>query len=290
MDLKNIGAIIGGIVVGVMLLATILVPIVSTSMITAGDEITMTNTGVSDYVLGRMSGDDEVVIEYTDSGLTLNGEPFTPLTQRQTWAPIAYSDAGELDIRTANYTLRWAVYSEGADTTYISINAAGESVTLTPALVTVYNEGVETEYPVSMIYCVSIEDDDSIAVRDLGGANTAYIKSIKDVLAIGSYTSGENDTMYSVIDGQLTIGNDAYTSSLNYTTTPTSGTTDILTLTSFTITVGEESFTPYNVLVPYEVTGHEDSGALYDLLGIIPLLVTVGILMAVVMWAFARRE
>lgn len=290
MDIKNMAGIVVGVVIAVTLFASLMIPVVNDAQTTAGDEVTMTNRGVSDYILGRMSGDDEIVIEYTDSGLTLNGEPFTPLYQRQTWVPLAYADSGELDIRTANYTLRWAVYSEGADTTYISINAAGESVTLTPTLVTVYNEGVSTEYPVSIIYSVGIEDVDSIAVRDLGGANTAYIKSIKDVLAIGSYTSGENDTMYSVIDGKLTIGNDSYTSSLNYTTTPTSGTTDILTLTSFTITIGGETFTPYNVLVPYEVTGHADSGATYSLLGILPILVVIGIILGVLGMLFIRRE
>lgn len=282
-------AVIMTILVGVILIGTLLAPTIEGIQKTAGDEITLKNSGVSDYVLGRMSGDDSVTIEFTDSGTTLNGEPFTPLTQRQTWVPLAYADSGELDIRSSTYAMRWAIYTEGSDTTYKNINSAGDSITLTPTLVTVVDEGVATEYPVTMIYCFSIEDVDSIAVRDLGANNTAYIKDIKDVLAIGSYTSGENDTMYKVIDGQLTIGNDTYESSLNYTTTTTSGTTDILTLSSFVISIGEETFTPYNVLVPYEVSGHEDSGAAYTLYGVIIVLFIV-VLFVVAVRSLISRE
>jgi hypothetical protein len=50
-----------------------------------------------------------------------------------------------------------------------------------------------------------------------------------------------------------------------------------------------ETFTPYRILVPYEISGHATSGSMYDMLGVIPLLVTIGLILGVVGVIASRR-
>lgn len=106
----------------------------------------------------------------------------------------------------------------------------------------------------------------------------------KDIILAGAYTSGELDTGYYYgKDGVLTILNTSYTGEINFSQTLTDGTTDIYdTLVTVSVTDGTntEEFSPYRALVPYEVSGHSDTGAVYNMVGLLPLLIAIGAITA----------
>ena len=281
MDLKNIGAIVGGIVIGVILLTTLLVPIVSTSLITAGDVVEYDNPIGNNYTLSDYSS--ELVFERDSSGVvTVNDET------------ISNENSGFV-IATDGISI---YYAFGGRLYFVDLNSAiaDYSASSTVHITVEYSDGVGTftnldnnttvTAPYTWMYVYTQNGDYDSAYFNSRGY---YVNSINDVVCTGYYGSGENDTGYTLKDGILTLSED-FESSVTYDLELVEGTTDIYTMTNLKIHVGEEEFTPWVCLVPATISGHSTSGALYSMLDMIPLLVTVGIIMAVVMWAFARRE
>lgn len=128
-----------------------------------------------------------------------------------------------------------------------------------------------------------------------GAVTGAYChKNPNDFIIYGStYTSGDLDTYYAFGNGVMNCGVSDYTLTLNWGASKVDGTTDIYKVTScnLTVTDGEnsETFTPYRCLYLYEVNGHQSSGAMYDIYGLIPLIVAVGLLMFAITAILIRR-
>ena len=127
-----------------------------------------------------------------------------------------------------------------------------------------------------------------------GSVVTAYChKTPNDFIFYGStYTSGELDTYYAFGNGVMHWAVSDYTATLNWDASKVDGTTDIYKVTTCNITVSDgessETFTPYRCLYLYEVNGHLTKGAMYDIIGILPLIAGVGLLLLVCVEVFRR--
>jgi hypothetical protein len=138
------------------------------------------------------------------------------------------------------------------------------------------------------VYSVGSSNSVKYVAPDVGTYDLVLVSSYKDIVALGAYTSGDNDTMYRLVNGVLTIGG-AFDHSFNVETSLYEGTTDIYKIDNLTITIGGESFTPYYVLVPVEVSGHATSGATYTILSVVPIVVVAGLIMAGI-YVFISRK
>lgn len=117
----------------------------------------------------------------------------------------------------------------------------------------------------------------------------ATYHDMSDFIAMGNYTTGENDTYYLAKDGVISLSESQYNASLTtINTTDVSGTTDVYRGT-LRVNVDDESFTPFVWAVKKTIDGHEDSGALYDVYGLIPLMVAIGLLMFAITAILIRR-
>lgn len=289
MDLKNIGGIVAGLVIAVVLLASVLVPIISTAMITIGEEASFDNTVRETYTYNVWDGEDVTFVftkDNTANTYTVNGDSVT-LTAAQNILIasnfFSMRTGGQATNPGINYQYQGLTAGAEATLTYAISNGA---YTLTIGE-TVFTGDLEW-----MVYAVA---DGETGTSDLGQLTTPssrfYTSDAQNIVVLGNiYTTGDNDTYYAYYNGDLTVNEEyASMSSVDISKTVKDGYTNIYN-TSVTVQIGEESFTPYFILAPITVNGNEASGAMYDLLGIIPLLVTVGILMGIVTAVFVRRE
>lgn len=135
-------------------------------------------------------------------------------------------------------------------------------------------------------YVVCNESEAGYLESTRTGQYEFYLSNDKDVVCSGVYTTGENDTYYWYYNGVAHVSED-YTCSFTTNKVLVDGTSDVYKGTA-NFTIGNETFTPYRVLMPLEVTGHATKGALYEIFGILPLLVGVGLLLMICIEVFRR--
>ena len=307
MDPKHLTAVIVSAILGVILLVTVVAPIVSDGQTTTGDPITLTNN--SPIVLREVEPGDVLKCTSTydttsHNTWTLNDEPVTTLTTSSLgWNVGVMSDGFYMQIlgaENSNMAIWYDMTSTSAAINYV--NSATETNTLRTytvtfgdgTITTVFDSGSGSPstktYEYSWGYSICPYGEGEYCAPVSGGVG--IVKDPNQVILCGAYTSGDLDTMYYYKDGQTYVSNDAYTMTANITTAVHTGTTDIYDATvSVDMTDGTdtETFTPYRILVPYEVTGHADSGSLYSMLGVIPIVVAIGIVLGVVSMAIVNR-
>lgn len=307
MEIKQVSTIIT-ITVVIVCVAAILVPVVNDAQVNAGDETTLTND--SSVVLREVESGDvlKCTSTYADSAVTnvwtLNDETVTNTTGSSvTWNAGIISDGYYLQLLSGNSANMAVAYSM-ADSTATAAYLAGATSTYNSRTLTItfgdssisraYYDGSTTStssYDYTWAYTVCPYDDGEYCCAVSGG--TGIVDSASDVLLCGAYTSGELDTMYYYKDGTSYVSNTDYTMTPSITTELHSGTTDIYDATvsvSMTDGTDTESFTPYRIFVPYEVTGHATSGGYYSLLGAIPVMVIVGLLVTTIGMMAIRRD
>lgn len=120
------------------------------------------------------------------------------------------------------------------------------------------------------------------------GNESYYVNSLNDLVLSGLYSTGENDTVYSFKDGTMYTYGD-YEASTTGTLTAYGNSYDGYTLSDITVSIGDETFTPYRCLVPKDVTVH-NKNLEYTLVGIIPVLILVGVLMMIVTAFISNRR
>lgn len=306
MDTQNLMKVIISVIVGVVLFSAILVPTVGTALVTAGDEITKTNTTA--IVLREVESGDVLKCTSTydtdtstrTNTWTLNDEEITNLSgSAATWNVGIMSDGMYLQIYDSSNNSIGLTYGMSDVTTarYESASTADSpeiTVTITFGDGTISYEkstGYTATYDYTWGYVLCPYDEGEYCAAVSGGVG--YVSDASDVILCGAYTSGELDTMYSYKDGTTYVSNSAYTMTADIDLELTEGTTDIYTATvSVDMSDGTstETFTPYRILLPYEVEGHADSGANYSLISIIPLLVLVGLVLGAVGAFISRRD
>lgn len=308
MGIKLVNAIIT-ITVAVICIAAMLVPVVGDVQKTAGDQVTLTND--SSLMLKEVESGDVLKLVRTVTSVAtptysdvwyLNDEPITGVSG-SAWNVGIVSDGIYMQIlgRTnssaawwlpmgstnmiANYWTASSVTEDNGSVTS-TVTFGDDSLTVLSG-----NTNSSASYDYTWAYVVCPQADGEYCCAISGG--TGIVESASDVILCGAYTSGELDTMYYYKDGTSYVSNTDYTMTPSITTSLHSGTTDIYDATvsvSMTDGTDTESFTPYRIIVPYEVTGHATSGGYYSLLGAIPVMVIVGLLVTTIGMMVIRRN
>ena len=269
------------LVVGIILAGSVLVPVLNDAKEDLGNPATLTNTSNNKVPLKYWEGEEIVyAFDNTNKVFTRDGENVTWYSNQLIFTTSDFS----LWSRAATNDYKLAILGDTSDvhnSFTVTISADG-SCTILRGSTTVY-EGVLTW----AVY----QDPDGTAnlVEHQGGS---YLTGVKDNLIIlgNLYTTGENDTYYSYYNGVLTVGEEyADNSSVSITSTLKEGYTDIYT-NDVSVIIGEESFTPYYIVIPATVSGHEAAGAAYSLLGAIPVIVIVALLVAAIGMIAVRRN
>lgn len=280
------------VTVAIIMIASVLVPVISDALPNVGDPITVSNQNFDSYYKDVDDGDTLVI---TDTTASFNGNPIDIFSYRGAfYADKAYS---YLYGAPSNGIIGFVVDDTGNANKFELV--AGRTWTITYgddsiSIVGVADGAAPIEWSKSNFnWILSISDptnSDYYTIEDLRYAD-AYVTNAKSqVIYSGYYETGENDTFLSYRNGVITQELDGeYDISVDFDTTLKEGTTDIYKV-GVTITVDDEAFVPFLVLVPGVVYGHEDGGSAYAaLLAIIPLTI-VSILIATVALVMHRNR
>ena len=303
METKNIMSIMVVALVGAVILTGFL-PVLGATQDNIGEPITLKNN--SNIVLREVVEGDVLAVERTviaentfKDVWTLNDDEITTLSGTTvTWNVGIISDGIYMQINSAsnaagsyykmNQTTPSAQYF-GVTSTVVGSSTI-TSFTFANGEVTVNYAGATSTVSYTWGYVVCNLEDGSYYSAETGGVGIC--KKASDLILCGAYTSGELDTMYSYVNGVGYVSNSAYTMTVDADLTKHAGTTDIYDITTSVVMsdgANDETFTPYRVFLPYEVTGHQTVGAMYDIYGLIPLIVTVGLLMFAITAILIRR-
>lgn len=309
--MKNLIGILIGAVCVICIIGSTLVPSVNDILVTAGDEITLTNT--TSIVLRETEPGDVLKctsVYDTDSSShtdtwTLNDEEITSLSgSAATWNVGLMSDAIYLQIYASSNSAAGILYSMSSSTpSAIYLGGANSSNTERTysfsfgdsAITYDYSDSLSVTssatYDYTWAYSICPYADGEYCAAVSGGVG--YVSDPDEVILSGAYTTGDFDTMYYYKDGVSYVSNTSYSMTADIDTEVTEGTTDIYTATvSVDVSDGTdtESFTPYRILIPYEVSGHATSGVNYALYSMIPILTVMAFVIAFVFTVTKGRE
>ena len=279
------------LIVGIIIVGCVLIPVVSDAQTTMGNPVTYNNlpgSGGQLFVTDDVSGSHHVVMSASDNTITYDdlviwdGETnlisrgFVVVTNAiivtnvGAYITVCYgSDQYQFNAGWGN---SYDVTFEDGTATMIRTSSGGTQTTFTATYDWIG-------------YWVS-EGGNYINTSSTG---RCYTNGLNDIIACGLYSSGENDTFYTVKDGTISVTEDFPASIELSNSTLVAGTTDI-NFSYLIVNVGDESFTPYVWAVPAEIHGHASSGTSYDLLGIIPLMVILGIVIAAAGSIYFKNE
>jgi hypothetical protein len=286
MEPKNVLQMVIAVAIGVIMLGP-LASVVAGAQENVGPETNLTNSVSADYTYNLWNGED-ITFEFTKgtpNTYSVNGETVTLNAAQQILIASNFFSmrSGGLPANPGiNY--EYLGSTAGAEDTLSYVIENGE-YTLT------IGDTVLTGTLDWMVYAVA---DGKTGTSGLGQLTTPasafYTSNANKIVVLGNiYTTGDNDTYYAYYDGKLTVNEDYEDNSkVNIVKTIANGYTDIYS-TTLSVSIGEETFTPYFVLAPITISGHEASESMYDLLGVIPLLVTIGLILGIVGVVAVRR-
>lgn len=279
MNNKIIGVVLA-CAVGIIIVSTVLVPIISDAKTITGDIIEVSNQNFNAYYSDAENGD---TLTLTDTTVSFNGNNIETFTYRG----AIYADSfymylfgsvseGRIGFITDNTGLENSFNLSSGRTWTITYNNGSVNV------VGVADSQSDLSWTKSDIdwalFISNPTDADYHTIEDLRYSKAYTTDPETQVICSGYYETGENDTFYSYRDGVIKLNQGAdYTTSVTFGTELKEGTTDIYD-TNITISIGEESFTPFLCLVPGTVTGHSVSGAAVSMLSIIVPFMLVAIL------------
>lgn len=272
---------------GVILAGSLLMPVISDAQTTMGDPITYTNpTGSYGelYVTDDVSGTHSVVMSASDNTITYDDEVITSAVRGY----LVVTDA-----ITVVYTGSYMTICYGSD--QYQFNASwGNSYDITfedgtATMVRTSSGGTQTTFTKEYTWIGYKVSEGGNYVNN-STTDRVYSNGVKNMIAMGNYTTGDNDTFYIIKDGEVSLSDTTYTGSVAlYSDTPVTGTTDIM-YSYIVVSVDDETFTPYVWAVEKTIKGHETAGAAYDLLGALPIMVIIGLVLAATAAIMAKRN
>lgn len=273
------------LVVGIILAGSVLMPVLNDAQTTLGNPATINNTIKTDSPEYTIWDGSDIEFEYSTSTTeyTINGVTYSYAADTQRIL-IASNDFA---CRNGGTLASPVIVSQ-----YVTL----DSQLTKPFTFTVADKEYTLEldgntYTGNVDWLVYACDEGNANLGQVPQNTTIYTSNSNGMIVLGNiYTTGDNDTFYSYYDGDLTV-NSAYadSSSIDITKTLADGYTDIYQ-TAITVNVGDESFTPFFILIPKTVEGHAAAGATYSLVGAIPVMVIVALLMAAVGAIALRRN
>lgn len=329
MDLKSFGGLIGGIVVAILLATAVLIPIIDSTQATIGDEITKINESSNINRADYYDEDVTIVLTGVanasdNSGTTITINDIEFENPNVGYVPLCVSDEFLIFFNSkTNSRMGGLTYFNGSATTSVNLSASHEYTIVYSAsdkTINMTNTDLSdssttdmlTDYPTGDSLFTWKTDGSYIQTSDF---SNVFVKmdTIEDKTA-GVFIIRQNidiDGVSTPIEGIAYKGGEViipptsgdYDISCNVNVTGleiADGTTDIYTggTPTFTISltntetsvVDTQTLTPTYSFVLEKATGHESGGTMYNLLGIIPILVIVGIFMGIIATIFIRRE
>lgn len=279
MEIKNIMSIMVVAIVGAVILTGFL-PVIGATQDNIGEPIILTNESYEYVALS----DGDVNVSYSSGAFSVNGEPQT-VTAR----------GGQI-IFACDYVIVWFNGSVpyGSYLTQASgirnITAFDLSVTVGKlnGSITYDNNVTQTVTDQDITFSFYFDPNGEYSVFDLRNTHP-YIAKDTDVVAVGTFYTGDNKTFYWYYNGVAGGVVPDYTYNATIEKSKANGMIDIYTLDSVTFDISGETFTPFYMIVQKDITGHSASGALYDIYALIPLIVAVGLLMFVITAILIRR-
>lgn len=274
---NNLLTLIITLVVGVILAGSMLAPVVADARTTTSTEVNYTNEST---LFKMASAEETVTISLVSGTVTLNGAEVTHTTNSN----ILLSDAFSVDqfLYQGNWLTR-AWYKDSTTLSYpTAFNLTFENGTVTG---TVTSGGTTNDINDTYTYLYYADASGNLTQISSAVREDIYVNSTNDIILAGLYYTGSNSTTYSYIDGNFELDGE-YTGSVDFDTESVG--IDVVKVTGITVTIGEETFTPYRFLVPAEVTGHTET-SISSLLGVIPIMVIVAILMTAIGAITLRR-
>lgn len=276
-----------GLTVGIIILASALMPILVEAQEASGDPITLVNTTNAVLTDAKVGDVLDVHRVTTSSGAedtwTYNGKLVsTPTGGQIQWNVAIISDgiyaqanardnssAGELwNLDTIDATRTYFGGSRTVEGDYHTTFTFGAD-TITVSITGYAVGGIAREVPYTWAKVICPLEDATYTAAVVGGQG--FVNDTDDILLCGAYTSGSNKTMYAYKDGELYLSNPAYEGNVNISADLHEGTSDIYDVV-VSVDVGSENFTPYRIYVPYEVSGHQTKGNAYSIYGAIPVV------------------
>ena len=290
METKSLVQTAVAVLVAVTVLVTVLFPITSSAQETIGESVTVENTMVAygQYRLDEVVGDAVITVGTIEGSYGIAvGEAFVPIV------PAANTNLISSDVVSvnpnANGTLTAITLANG--TQHVAHASDTLVITLTGGVATITLNSQElyvSEY--NSLY--ALKQDGAWAGHDV--ADGTAVRSINDVRGSGAYKVGDAYILWFINNGHV-YGTPGYTFTMSYDEELKEGTTDIYIISNIVITASEEGGEPVTinatrVLTHATVEGHESGGAGYTLIGIIPILVIVGLILAVIGFAIRYRD
>lgn len=272
-----------GILIGLVMVAGLIIPIVNDAQSHAGERIIYNNDAQMTTYREAVPGDVLSIYRLADYDVwALNGTRVTGLDLPNTiaWNVAVMSDGLYVEyISHSNASIgSWRPMDESilnekfyiGGTIYTAANPL--NITFGSETITVVTINNTYTLPYTWAY-VPCNLEDATYMASATSTEGGYVHSAEDVTLCGHYSSGDNDTTYYYHNGEGWNYHN-FPMSVDVSLDKVEGTTDIYVAKS-TVDMGGETFNPYRMLVPYEVVGHADSGAAYTLLGIVPLMAIV---------------
>lgn len=272
------------VLIGVILIGSVMAPSITAIQKTAGDEVTVTNSTITDNFNYKKWTGEETIISYTGGNLSTTGE----YTINGESSGLTFSSVQRIVLASDEFSIRTGGSSSTGPILLIQTIYANNNIQGTAFTFTVSTDGTYTltyasnEYTGTITWMVYATADGTLNLGQMPlNSESFYTSPRNDIIILGSvYITGENDTFYSYYNGDLTVAPDyADVSSIDISTSPAEGYIDIYD-TTVTLTIGDESFTPYYILAPIDVTGLEEGGAAYTLYGIIIVLFIIVLFVA----------
>lgn len=301
MDPKRIVALVVGASVMVLIFSALLVPIINDATTT---EKTLENTGY--FYMEKYGTDEEVTIAWdpaTPKKITVNGEAYNPNTPVNQFVNVAigdnwyfrYADGGSNTYVQVSYGGIDQIVGSNSDEVAVTVTCSNGTATITKGTTTqtaTYTElyvisGDEGEYIMkNATESVTVAGD-----TEFIGLGTTMLGTGKAVLKVtGNVEDGAEVTVIGSTPSGATV------SDIEVSATPLTNYVGFaLTLITFTISVEDTDYpaTYSYFIVPAEVTlelaVHPDS-ATNALLSAIPIIVMIGIVLAVVGVAIVGRN
>lgn len=292
MDISKAAYSVIGLVIAVLIVATVAAPIISEAQ-SQSEPVTLYNESAL-YFREAQAGDTLIGVRDDSSGSivdtwTLNGV----VLNTPTWNSAVFSDGFYLTINSASNASMGAYYdlsdssvqakyfgglSDNVHRVQVSFAFYADHVTVTGQSATDY----------SYTWCyIPTSSTDGEYYASMRGASDIVVSSVNDIIYCGAYTTGSNNSTYYGVNGEITAS--AGSASVAVSTEAHDNTT-LLDVKSIVITIGSETFTPYFVLVPYEVHGYATSGGNMSLLGVVALLLFIVPVMMAVRMISGRDE
>ena len=288
--------------IGVILAGSLMMPVISEAQKDIGP-ITIVNNDTN-VLLRPAEPGDILAVEFSDDKWvwSLNGEEVVGVGDQSIyWDSFVISDACYISGRDAGAT--WAAtltaftvnptsstggytnksYPEPPST----ITFGTDTITITGNNGSIWQSGTDLVLPYTWAYVICPEVDATYKAASANGSG--YVSSTDDLILCGVYTSGDNDCSYIYKNGTGEIFGANYTYEVTQTLALKEGTTDIYE-TSVSVAIGDETFTPYRIFVPYQISGHIAGGPEYELLGVIPIIVIIGLVLAAIGAIVSKRN